>query len=196
MITSWARNCVVAGTLEPMHDALTSLANYRYDDVRLGGWAHWIAELQQAARLTAEATTLHAAASGVSTMARVCGECHVASHNGPNIPPKEPIELAREENLDARMARHMWAAELLWEGLTGPSDAAWKIGTQALSEAPDALDDMLTDNFDAPLRIIRRIAVAAESADTLKIRADVYAALLVTCADCHRSWQAQQTPDD
>src|SRR4051794_6899090 len=44
LITSWARDSVIAGTLDPMRAPLTSLANYRYDEVRTGGWMPWIAQ--------------------------------------------------------------------------------------------------------------------------------------------------------
>jgi hypothetical protein len=189
LITSWARDAVIAGVLEPMRDPLTALADYRYDDVRAGGWVPWIAELQEAARLTSKAATLDAAAMGVATMGRVCGECHRANHGGPTIPEvPDPLERLRADTVDERMGRHMWAAELLWEGVTGPSDASWKAGAKTLIEAPDELDDKMPASFDADLRAVQALGHEAEAADTLAERANVYGLLIATCADCHSRW--------
>ena len=186
IITSWARDSVIAGMLDPLKQPLRVLAAYRYEDVKAGGWMPWIAQLQTAARLTSEAATLDVAASGVATMGRVCGECHRANQRGPISPPVPDLldRLARE-TVDERMARHLWAAELLWEGIPGPSDETWRAGAKALIEAPDALDDELPEGFDRSLLEVRGLGQHAEVAETLAERANVYGLLIATCADCH-----------
>ena len=189
MITSWARDSVIAGMLDPLHSPLSALADYRYDDVRTGGWLPWIAQLQAAARLTSNAATLEVAAMGVATMARVCGECHRANHAGPAIPPPpDPLERFPVDTVGDRMGRHMWASELLWEGITGPSEASWKAGAKTLIEAPDVLDGQMPESFDAALLTVKGLGHDAQAAETLADRANVYGLLIATCADCHSRW--------
>ena len=189
MITTWARDAVIAGSLDALREPLTALADYRYDDVPPGGWVTWIAQLQQAARLTSTAESLDVAAMGVATMGRTCGECHRESGGGPAIPPAtDPLERFESDRLDERMGRHMWASELLWEGLTGPSDAVWTAGAKTLVDAPDELDEALPEHFDEQLRAVKELGVAAGGSSNLADRANVYGLLISTCAQCHSRW--------
>jgi cytochrome c553 len=148
-----------------------------------------MAEIQDVARLTSEATTLEAAASGVATMARLCGGCHEATDGGMRFEPG-PRErtTAPSDTLDARMGRHMWAADRLWEGLTGPSNEAWEDGVSALAHtpaAPPVTDPPLPQRFVAALIATRELADSAAAATTLAQRSDVYGLFLATCARCH-----------
>lgn len=189
MITSWARDAVIAGSLEELRGPLTALAANRYDDIPTGGWVASIAQLQAAARLTSNAATLDVAAMGVATMARVCGECHVKNHGGPALPsPPDPVAKAAADTVGDRMGRHMWAAELLWQELTGPSDVSWKAGAKRLVAAPAELDDELPESFNRELREVQALGQSAREAATLVERADVYGLLIATCTDCHSSW--------
>ena len=186
MITSWSRDAVIAGDVELLRRPLTLLAEYKYDELPAGGWVPWLAQLQSAARLTANAATIEAAAMGVATMARVCGECHTAMNGGPLIPaPPDPMERLAADTVPERMGRHMWASTLLWEGLTGPSDVVWKAGAAALIDAPEQLDADLPQSFDRQLRDVKALGRDASEASTLAERADVYGLLIATCADCH-----------
>ena len=188
-IASWARDAVIAGSLDALRSPLASLASHRYEDLPSGGWVEPMARLQAAARLTSTAATLQVAAVGVATMARVCGECHVENHAGPRLPePPTPAKRRASETLSERMGQHLWASELLWEGLIGPSEATWKAGSARLIEAPAQLDAVLPSNFDARLRELRSLGEKAGEAGNLAARADVYAALITTCAGCHSRW--------
>jgi cytochrome c553 len=189
MITSWARDSVIAGMIDPLREPLSTLADYRYDELPAGSWVAGMAQLQAAARLTSQAETLDAAAMGVATMARVCGECHVANHGGPAIPPPpEKAPYVAADSVGERMGRHMWGAELLWEGLTGPSETSWNAGADTLIEAPEELDEQLPESFDTSLREVVALGQAAKEATSLAKRADVYGLLIATCADCHSRW--------
>jgi hypothetical protein len=197
LITSWARDVVIAGLLEPMKGPLNALADYRYDEVPVAGWAPQLAQLQAAARLTSSAATLETAAMGVAAMARMCGECHTEKHAGPVIPPvPRSNETAGLDSMPERMDRHMWATELLWEGLTGPSDTVWKAGADMLARVPERLDQELPAEFDADLREIRGLGDQARGASTLEERADVMGLLIATCADCHTRWIEDEEAGD
>jgi cytochrome c553 len=143
-------------------------------------------QLQQAARLTAQASTLDAAASGVATMARICGECHVAN-GGPKPPAVDPDQprAAKRDTLAKRMIRHMVAADELWEGLTMPSEAAWKAGADALRHAPTTAHQALPRGFVTRLLEVRELGEDADEAQTPEQRSNVLGQLLATCAECH-----------
>ena len=189
-IVTWARDSVIAGSVEPLREPLRALADYEYRSVAPGGWMPYIADLQEAARLTSQSDNLDLAATGVATMARVCGDCHANKASGPkfNDSDRRDERRLRRDSLDQRMQRHIWAADRMWEGLTGPSDAAWSEGAAALANAPAGApraDPALPPKIVSALQEVRALGARALDAQTLADRADVYGLLLSTCANCH-----------
>jgi len=86
------------------------------------------------------------------------------------------------------MYRHMWAADRLWEGLTGPSDDAWRSGAEVLARAPASppvTETPLPAGVVALLAEVRELGQAALEAETLAQRANLYAPFLASCAGCH-----------
>ncbi len=189
IIVTHGRDSVILGELEALREPMRALAGHDYKDVASGGWMPWIAQLQMAAGLISEAGTLEAAASGVAAMARVCGECHAATSSGPYFGPSgRERTRPRSDTLDERMRRHVWAADRLWEGLTGPSDEAWNDGAAALALAPAAApltDPPMPPEVIAGLLETRALAADAADATSLAQRANVYGLLIATCANCH-----------
>jgi cytochrome c553 len=189
VLVTFGRDAVINGDLEALREPLGALADYDYKRVAPGGWVPWIARIQSAARLTADATTLEAAATGVATMARACGGCHEATEGGPDFQTSGGESISPPtDTLDARMRRHIWAADRLWEGLTGPSAEAWADGASALAHTPSAppvTDPPLPPRFVAALAQTRALAEHAAAAGSLAERANVYALLLASCAGCH-----------
>jgi mono/diheme cytochrome c family protein len=191
ILVTFSRDAVINGELEALREPLSALAEHDYATVAPGGWMPWIAQIQQAAGLTAEAGSLEVAASGVATMARSCGGCHRESGGGPQLDESIGSEAGAppSDTLDARMRRHMWAADRMWEGLTAPSDRAWQDGAAALAHtpsAPPATDPPLPPQFVAALAEMRGLADAASEATAPAQRADVYANYLASCAGCHK----------
>ncbi len=193
-VATWARDAVINGNLDALRRPLRALASYPYASVAPGGWLSAIAKLQQAARLTADAKTLDLAATGVATMGRICGECHREHGQGPVFVGSSPRSgAATSDTFGARMARHMWAADRMWEGLTGPSDQSWRDGAKALAQAPEApprTDPPLPPRFSEALLQVRALGQRAGEAESLEDRANVYAVFLASCAGCH-AYQAQ-----
>jgi hypothetical protein len=189
VIVTFGRDAVIDGDLEALREPLRAFAGHRYETVATGAWMPWIAEVQHAALLTSEAATLEAAASGIATMARACGGCHEATGGGPSFEAGvRETTTPPSDTLDARMARHQWAADRMWEGLTGPSDGAWEDGASALAHTPDGApvtDPPLPPRFVAAMGVTRALADDALDAMTLQQRADVYGRFLATCAGCH-----------
>ena len=189
VIAVLSRDAVIGGSLEGMRAPLRSFAEHKYADVALGGWLPYVAQLQEAARLTASAATLDLAATGVATMARGCGACHTASGRGPAVALRVAnSHLQRTNMIHARMGMHMWAAEQLWEGLVVPSDEAWNQGAAALAHLPaeaPAHEPPLSPAFAQALLEVRTLGENALEAASQDDRANVYARLLARCAACH-----------
>jgi hypothetical protein len=186
-IVTWARDCVISGTLEGLRPPLAQLADYEYRTVAPGGWMPYIADLQEAARLTSDADNLDLAASGVATMARVCGDCHRAKAPGSKFdePAPEP-KRKRSDSFDERMQRHIWAADRMWAGLTEPSDANWNAGAAALAGLPGTAPKAARDpQIAAALQEVRELGARALDATSSRDRADTYGLLISTCANCH-----------
>jgi cytochrome c553 len=189
VIATLARDAVIKGKVNELREPLRALADYRYTEVALGGWADQVAQLQQAARLTSEAKTIEQAATGVAAMARVCGSCHLRGGRGP-APVESPRETksTRADDLAKRMYRHMWAADRMWIGLTTPSDDAWLAGASALARAPQRTPvdaPVPPPGFGRALLEVRQLGQRAGEVSSLDERANVYALLLATCANCH-----------
>jgi hypothetical protein len=93
----------------------------------------------------------------------------------PAVPPDRPT-------LDARMARHRWAADRLWEAVVGDDDDAWQEGLDVLAAPPLALDAERVP-FS---RQLQRLAKSGRlTKRPITNRAATYAEILVTCAGCH-----------
>jgi hypothetical protein len=184
VITTWARDAVVAGDLDQLREPLGALAAYHYDSVKLGAWLPFMAELQQTASLTARAKTLELAAAGVATMGRICGDCHRATGGGPHsLVPHEPA-LETSQPWVAGMQAHGWAADELWQGLTAPSDAAWEAGAAALAHMATVRGG-LPSSYARALLDVQNLGATAVGLTASGPRADLYGVLIATCAACH-----------
>lgn len=191
ILAVYARDAIVNGDLEGLRRPLGEFASFGYDDVAPGGWLPWVAQLQQAARLVASAQSLQAAASGVAAMGRVCGDCHTAMQAGPGFVALEAKgEPPPSESLATRMFRHTWAADQMWSGLIGPSDAAWNAGAEVLARAPSEVSEV-SPELAARLSEARQIGQDAREAASPDARTERMAELLATCAGCHAEAQGQ-----
>jgi cytochrome c553 len=152
------------------------------------GMAPLAADARQAveiARGLAAARSIDEALRYEARVAETCAECHLHAQKLPVFPPPAvvPPELPTPA---ARMARHQWAADRLWEGLVGAEDDRWRIGLDVLSRTPPPFSPLtdapaLADN----LQERARKALAARATETLEERATTYGEILVTCAACH-----------
>lgn len=150
----------------------------------LGAYAAQAAKVRSSAAELAKAKQLDQAARATAHLAQACASCHTAAgidaQATPSLPPPD------RDTLDARMARHLWAAEQLWSGMIGNDDVAWKAGIQLIATSKP-LRDQLTTEQQALGRRLQKTAERALRADAKQIatRANVYGELLLTCASCH-----------
>ena len=101
-------------------------------------------------------------------------------------------------DMESHMQRHQWAIDRLWEGLIGPSDAAWSRGIRMLAEAPlhgtEATWDEPAAAGDELARRVHELGREAATALLPPARAAVYGEVLGVCADCHTRTGGGPTP--
>jgi cytochrome c553 len=149
----------------------------------------YIEQLNAFADLAARAPDVTTAASAAANVGATCGACHRAMKQGPRYqaiaePPTATAPVS------ARMIRHRWAADRLWEGLIGPSDTAWAAGAGALIDAPlytDALTREVAqyEPVTALAWTVHDIGARARMETDAAARAQLFGQLLGTCARCH-----------
>jgi mono/diheme cytochrome c family protein len=151
------------------------------DEPAHGPWATYTATVRERAAAVARATKIDDALRKETLLAAACGDCHrdnggsAMFENPPAAPPDRPA-------LDARMARHRWAADRLWEAVVGDSDAAWKEGLDVLAAAPL---DLGPDRAPFARELQRLANVARRTKRGVGNPAVTYGDILVTCAGCH-----------
>jgi cytochrome c553 len=138
------------------------------------------ARLNAAARDLAAAPTLVSAARSEARIADACGDCHArtgarAAFERDTIPPHDDLTLA------SRVRRHRWAADRVWDGVVGASDAQWRAGLELFTR-------------DIAGYRVHEVATRA-LVSTPDERAEIYGELLVSCMTCHPStlneWRAR-----
>lgn len=190
------KSAVIAGRLEDTREPASWLATHEPPEGLADAWLPYVEEMQRYAARVAAAEDIVAAASGVSEIARSCGECHRAS--GFSIAfgfdERPPQDL---QNLLTQMQRHLWAADRMWEGLIGPSDAAWNRGAEMLSEVQLTTGDVATasdaaaadgnaSRIDGLVRRARAMGQQGGMAASAELRSGLYGEFLSLCASCHQ----------
>jgi cytochrome c553 len=162
-----------------------------------GPWASQVLLVRDRAAAVARATTVEQACQLEATLAAACGGCHIEAAVVPRFRtyPPAPPDLP---TIGARMARHRWAADRLWEGIVGGADEPWRAGLDVLAAAPLEWGDGNADRA-ALARVLQRDAAQARErtpSNSLEARAGAYGHLLATCAACHtgRSAMAPAKP--
>ena len=179
------RDAVVRGDLEGAKQAARALVAVCTKTERPAPHTRVAAMLLAAERVEV-AKDLSEAARASARLAERCGACH-AAFGGPRsfaaTAPPDALDVA------SRMRRHQWGAARLWEGLVATSDEAWTSGAAVLEDAPLALETSQTvSNTTTHLAIqVHALGSKASHTTTPEARAEVYGALVETCADCHRA---------
>jgi hypothetical protein len=153
------------------------------DSPSLSAWQTYVTRVRVAAGEVARAPSVDDAIRKTAELGGICGSCHGATRVSADFGdlPRRPED---KPGLDARMARHRWAADRLWEGVVGNNDTAWFAGLDVLASEPVELPD-------DRMRLARELQRLAREARRPKPgpmvdRATSYGEILVTCAGCHR----------
>lgn len=180
------RNAIIAGQPEEATDPAFVLAHIEDLDELPSGWRGLVERMQDDASRIEDSTSAAQAAAATADLGVACGLCH-RRFGGPKA-SAEPAPAAAA-TLEARMARHVWATERLWEGLYVPSSDAWDAGARAL--AIEAFPPEILPGADVHARSAAgdfgKLAARAAAKKTTDERAALYAELLVTCGTCHRA---------
>jgi mono/diheme cytochrome c family protein len=172
---------LVHGKLEEARSLARSIAQAP-DEPGLAAFAGPAAAVREQASALAGAGSLDDALRGEARLAQACADCHVAAGVVPELrePPSAPPD---QPTVEARMTRHLWATDRLWEGIVAQSDDAWRAGLDVLAATP--LPGTSSDAVRAKLaRQLQRMATTAKQ-DQAGDRARSYGEILATCAACH-----------
>jgi mono/diheme cytochrome c family protein len=176
---------LLRGKLDEARNLARSIA-LAPDEPGMAPWAAQTLRVRDRAASLAKAKTLDEGFVAESNLAVECAGCHLATGVTPAFasPPAPPPDQA---TIPARMARHRWAADRLWEGMVGPADDSWRAGLEILAQPPLAATEM-SEVRGRFARQLQRVADSArKSTGTDKERAATYAQMLTQCAACHTS---------
>jgi len=183
------KSAIIAGKLEDVREPATWLADHETAVGLPKDFESYVMQMRRYANQVIEAQNLSFAAVAVSNMAKTCGNCHLVNDVrlafGYDRRPREDLD-----DVVTHMQRHQWAADRLWEGLIGPSDAAWNRGTDMLIDAPLHPEDVadataVNGKLSNIVRRIHALGGIGTETRTPDARSELYAEILGLCASCH-----------
>jgi hypothetical protein len=166
--------------------ALAKAISEAPDEPGLGELAVHATRVRDLAAALARAPSIDEACAREARLAIACAGCHEATGVTPTLtavptpPPDKPT-------IEARMARHVWATDRLWEAAVGGGDEPWAKGLEVLSAAPLPFRTSLDDR-SALAKQLQRLASTAfkrRTTDSLNERGRAYGEILTVCASCH-----------
>lgn len=141
--------------------------------------------LKSAVQSIASSEALPAATQGIGQMARACGDCH--SDVGMSAP--NPVgDMPGGDSFEAQMARHLWAAEQMWDGLVWRKSDRFEQAVAAWNDLPLVPPDKRTESkLGGELIALedKLHTLAEKAASEPDQRIEHYTNMLQTCAACH-----------
>ncbi len=177
------QTAIVNGELETAQHWARQLAAIAPEAV---DFADLRARFGELAHAVSKSESLATAARRTATMANACGACHELHAVRPDRFESQ-IGAPGGTDLIDRMGRHGWAADRLWEGLVGRSEAAWTAGATTLVEAPLTREELGLSADRAANLAVELSALGREATATVRWagRAETYGRLIARCAECH-----------
>ena len=180
-LASRAQEAVINGDLDGARMAGRALSGLGMPSTFPPDYRPYFDEVSERSSELAESDTLNEAAARLSQVGVACGICHSANNAGPKLDaaalPQTPWVTVEH------MPRHKWAADWMWLGLIGPSDAAWRQGASALSNVP-VFESDLPPEFARLEAQVHDLAAAMDGASALD-RPLLYAQFIASCGECH-----------
>ena len=179
---------ITRGDLAGMRTAAEQLARLPAPGGLAPAATPFVTTLRRAARNAADARTLAEAAAAAGSMLLQCGGCHRALGVRPNVAAERPPDVG---GVVGHMLDHERAVQDLLEGLVVPSAAQWRLGAERLRDAEVLQAGKLPADpkWTSALRLaeqrVHAIARGAVGDETPEQRADHYANIVTTCAQCH-----------
>jgi cytochrome c553 len=175
---------LIRGKLEEARGLADAIAMVP-DEPAHGPWAAQAVVVRDRAAVLARAASIPEACAREASVAEACATCHQdlgvspEFRDHPPAPPDKPT-------LAARMLRHRWAADRLWEGLVGAADEPWQAGLDIIAASPLDASQLGAERLALARQLQRQADQARRSKSARPSeRAVAYGELLATCAACH-----------
>ena len=183
------RDAVVRGDLNDLVAPAQWIAEHMTDQELPPDWREPVRSMRATARTVAGSDNLVDAARSLAELAGTCARCH-ESTSGPKVYMTDPP--TKTTDVRGRMMRHIWATDRMWDGIVGPSETAWKAGSEVLADAPLDPTDLapagtLPDDIGELAKRVHTLGLDAHRASTRVEQVQIYGELLGTCAICHRA---------
>ncbi len=180
------RRAIIKGEPQEAGKPADSLIHLLDEEQLPSSWNAPVERMLASTRRVKDSSDTAGAAAALADVGTSCGWCHQRL-GGPSPSFSEAPE--DDGSLAARMRRHVWATERLWEGLYAPSSRAWKAGAQVLKNAsfPKEVLDKGGVYAKSAAKEFGKVAVRIPKVHRSTDRAAVYAELLGTCASCHQA---------
>lgn len=184
-----AQDALIRGDIEDARSAMAFLATNDEHTSIPDPLLPYLAEFQTEAGHFAEASTLSEAGTVFARTLQRCGHCHTESHGGPRI---AATPIPDGDTPAARMRRHQWAADRMFDGLVTADVAAFREGNEALTSAPLTQNELPDTAPQPPEQVVsltenvRSLGAQAATANDDETRATIYGHYLATCGACHR----------
>jgi cytochrome c553 len=179
------QRAVTTGRLSEVKDLAGWLATD--STIELAGWAPYLEELQYAARRIQSAGDVKTAGGELSRLGRACSACHEAERTKIKFAPST-LPPAGTTVVD-QSRRQQWAAERLWEGVIGPSDARWAQGARVLATTHLDVRQFMHDKPNVEVVTLaermRDLGQRLGDVHDSDARATFYGEMMATCAGCH-----------
>lgn len=167
------------------------------DEPALGRWAPHAMRVRELAAALARAPNTDEALRREARLAVACAGCHeetgVVLELGavPPLPPDQPT-------IEARMARHLWATDRLWEATISGAMEPWTKGLDVLAASPLPFRDSLDDRagLARKLQQLADQARTGKALDSLAERGRAYGEILTVCASCHTTTVVPKLPSE
>ncbi|HEU4726389.1 MAG TPA: hypothetical protein VFT22_00805 [Kofleriaceae bacterium] len=177
---------LIRGSLEEARTLASAIAEAPAEP-DLGAWAIQATTVRDRAAAVAAAPGLDEALRREVRLAEACADCHVETRVQPEFRTTPALPPDRD-TVPARMARHRWAADRLWEGVIGADDVPWRAGLAVLAAAPLRWPELgERKGFARSLQQLADQARQRQATDSIAERARLYGEMLVVCAACHTS---------
>jgi hypothetical protein len=186
-----AKNAVIDGDLDTVIELAQWIAGNEMPEDYPLAWQPHVVEIAEAAEALAQSKDIDTAAARVSRLGAGCGDCHAAVGEKPVF--DDTVQPSEGDTVRARMERHQWATDRMWEGIIIPSEAAWQRGAATLPTFPGcdvSFDEQQEDLAEIMEKLCAEVSALGQRAAAARDhaeRARLYGDLLGTCAACHNA---------
>lgn len=155
------------------------------DEPGMSAYATQSAEIRRRALELSQAKTVNDGLRLEAQLVLACASCHKEAGVVPDL-EKAPALPPDRDTIEARMARHAWAADRLWVGIVADSPEAWARGLDLLASGAHTWPALTKAQAPFAQRMQRTAETARRAkSTTIATRATTYGELLATCASCH-----------